>query len=89
MASGDARISVTFDQCNEDGSVACMLAFIGGRHARTWHTRPPAERQGLIVDRLAAWFGPEAREVLAYAEQDWTEEPYSGGGPIALFIEVR
>lgn len=40
-ASGDGPISVTFDQCMEDGSSPCLLAFVGGRYARNWHERDP------------------------------------------------
>ena len=84
-ASGDGPIAVTFDQCNEDGGSACLLAFVGGKYARTWHRRDPQERQQVILDRLAAYFGPEAKQPLAYAECDWCEQPWSGGAPIALF----
>ena len=84
-ASADGPISVTFDQCSEDGSVACLLAFVGGRAARTWHQRDPEARKQLVIDRLAAYFGPEARRPTAYAEADWSAERWSGGGPIAIF----
>jgi monoamine oxidase len=85
VASGDGPIAVTFDQCSEDGSKACLLAFVGGRFARTWGTKPPEERRKIVVDKLVAYFGAEAGSPLAYAEQDWTTERFSGGGPIALF----
>jgi len=84
-ASGDGPLSVTFDQCSEDGQVACLMAFVGGKFARTWHRRDPLERQRVVTDRLAAYFGEQARKPLAYAEQDWCGEPWSGGAPIALF----
>jgi monoamine oxidase len=85
VASGDGPISVTFDQCSEDGKNACLLAFVGGAHARTWHTRPLEARKQLIVDRLTRYFGDEASRPIGYAEQDWSLEPWIGGGPIALF----
>lgn len=84
-ASGDGPLSVTFDQCSENGQVACLMAFVGGKFARTWHRRDPLERQRVVADRLAAYFGEEARHPVAYAEQDWCGEPWSGGAPIALF----
>jgi monoamine oxidase len=84
-ASGDGPIAVTFDQSSEDGQSACLLAFIGGRFARTWHRTPEGERQRIVVDKLAKYFGEEARKPIAYAEIDWTTERWSGGGPIALF----
>ena len=84
-ASGDGPISVTYDQCNEDGSSPCLMAFVGGKFARTWHQVDPAERQQIITSRLARYYGEEARKPLAYQENDWCSEVYSGGAPIALF----
>ncbi|MBI5517147.1 MAG: FAD-dependent oxidoreductase [Deltaproteobacteria bacterium] len=84
-ASADGFVSVTFDQCGEDGATPCLLAFVGGRSARTWHQRDPAERKAAVLDRLAAYFGPEARSPTAWGEADWCAERWSGGGPIALF----
>ncbi len=84
-ASADGPISVTFDQTNEDGSAPCLLAFVGGRFARTWHQRPEDERKQAILDRLAAWFGDEALTPVAYSEADWASERWSGGGPVSIF----
>jgi monoamine oxidase len=81
----DGPISVTFDQSSEDGKTACLLAFVGGKYARTWHQRDPGERKQVILERLAKYYGEEARMPLAYAEQDWCGEPWSGGGPVVLF----
>jgi monoamine oxidase len=84
-ASGDGPISVTYDQCSEDGKIACLMAFVGGKFARTWHRRDPLERKQVIIERLAAYFGGEARQPIAYQEMDWCGEMWSGGAPIALF----
>jgi monoamine oxidase len=85
VACAQGPISVTFDQCSEDGKTACLLAFVGGKFARTWHRLGPDERKSIIIGRLATCFGQEARKPLSYAERDWCEEEWSGGGPIALF----
>ena len=84
-ASADGPISVTFDQSSEDGRTACLLAFIGGPPARSWHRLDPREKQRIVTDKLARFFGDEARHPLSYAECDWTKEEWSGGGPVALF----
>jgi monoamine oxidase len=84
-ASGDGPLSVTFDQSSEDGRHACLLAFVGGQPARTWHRIDPAVRQRIVVDRLARYFGDEAKKPIAYSETDWTAERWSSGGPVALF----
>jgi monoamine oxidase len=84
-ASGDGPVAVTFDQCSEDGRAACLLAFVGGKPARTWHRHSPEERKRIVLDKLARYFGDEARSPIAYGEVDWATEQWSGGGPIALF----
>jgi monoamine oxidase len=84
-ASGDGPVATTFDQCSENGQAASLLAFVGGKYARTWHRRDPLERKQLILDKLACYFGPEARQPIAYDETDWCGEYWSGGGPVALF----
>lgn len=84
-ASGDGPIAVTFDNSSADGKAACLLAFLGGRSARTWHRTPADERRQIVLDKLARYFGEEAKKPIAYAEIDWTAERWSGGGPIALF----
>jgi monoamine oxidase len=84
-ASADGFVSVTFDQCSEDGSTPCLLAFVGGRAARQWHTHAPADRRAMILERLARYFGPEALKPIAWGEADWCTERWSGGGPVALF----
>jgi monoamine oxidase len=84
-ASGDGPISVTFDQCAEDGSTPCLLAFVGGAAARTWRERDPEARKQVILEKLALYFGDEARSPIAYAEHDWCTEAWSGGGPVTIF----
>lgn len=84
-ASGDGPISVTFDQCAEDGATPCLLAFVGGAHARAWSAQDPLSRKEIILDKLARYFGPEAKYPIAWAEQDWCTEEFSGGGPITIW----
>jgi monoamine oxidase len=84
-ACGYGPISVTYDQCSEDGKTACLMAFVGGKFARTWHRIEESERKQIIIDHFAKYFGEEARKPLSYAEQDWCSEEWSGGAPITLF----
>ena len=41
-------------------------------------------RQKAVVESFASYFGPEARHFVDYAEKDWGQEPYSGGGPVCV-----
>jgi monoamine oxidase len=84
-ACGVGPISVTYDQCSEDGKTACLMAFVGGKFARTWHVQPLEARKQIIIAHFAKYFGEEARKPLSYAEQDWGGEEWSGGAPITLF----
>ena len=84
-ACGDGPVSVTYDQCSEDGKTACLMAFVGGKFARTWHRIGLEERKRIIMDRFAKYFGEEARKPLSYGEQDWCGDEWSGGAPITLF----
>lgn len=83
--SGDGPLSVTFDACGENGANPCLLAFVGGSHARAWQSQDPEARKAIVLDRLARYFGDEARRPIAYAEHDWSTEAWSGGGPITLW----
>lgn len=84
-ASGDGPISVTFDQCGESGSTPALLAFVGGKFARTWHRRDPDVRRQTIIDALVRCFGAGAKNPIAYGEHDWCSDPWASGGPIAFF----
>lgn len=84
-ASCDGPLSVTFDQSSEDGSAPCLLAFLGGKPARAWHRIDAEERRQIVLGKLAKYFGDEAKKPCAYSEVDWAAEPWSGGGPVALF----
>ena len=64
-------VSVVFDNTSVDGKVPCLVAFIVGDPARRWSRA------------LAAAFGPEARRAVEVAEQDWSEEPWTRGCPVA------
>ena len=39
----------------------------------------PGERRKLVLDDLAAYFGPRAYDAVDYLEQDWCAEEFSGG----------
>lgn len=78
---GDGPISVVLDGSGPDGAAPALSAFMvggPGREAATWTT---AQRRERVLDGLARCFGPAAREPLAYADLDWSAEPWSRGCP--------
>ena len=66
------------------GSGGVLACFIAGRAVERYGRLSPDARQAAVRDALVRMFGPPAAEWTAYAECDWTAEPYSRGGPVGL-----
>ena len=67
------------------GPVGGVLAcFITGRAVERYGRTNIADRQLAIRESLTQMFGPRAAQWTAYAECDWTTQPYSRGGPVGL-----
>ena len=81
-ASALGPIVTAFDDTTHEG--AALLGFIGGDTEQAWRKLSDAERRQSVLNCLARFFGPEARNPLAYAEQDWTLEPWVRGGPVTI-----
>ena len=64
-----------------DGLLAC---FITGRAVERYGRLELGARQAAVRETLTRMFGPGAGDWTAYAECDWTAEPYSRGGPVGL-----
>src|SRR5690606_3970696 len=77
-------VRLVFDDCSHDGSQAALVAFLLGSTARAWSGRDPEERKAAVIAALARLFGTEAAQPIAYADQDWIAEPYSGGCYVGL-----
>lgn len=75
-------IVASFDDSSPEGPA--LLGFIGGDAERAWRALPDAERRTAALDCLARWFGPAARQPLAYAEHDWTLDPWVRGAPTTI-----
>jgi len=78
-------VTLTFDSSPRDGSVGVLLGFVGGPEARDLAELPSAERRAPVLACFERLFGPRAAQPLEYAEQTWTEEDWSGGGPTSNF----
>jgi monoamine oxidase len=63
------------------GLLAC---FITGRAVQEYGRLELGVRQAAVRETLTRMFGPQAGDWSAYAECDWTAEPYSRGGPVGL-----
>ncbi|KUL38934.1 oxidoreductase [Streptomyces sp. NRRL F-4489] len=80
QANSDRRpLGTVFDNTPPDGSPGVLVGFLEGRHADTGARMEPADRRRHVINDLVGYFGPRARDPLAYIERDWAEEEYSRG----------
>lgn len=78
-------VTLTFDSSPRDGSAGVLLGFVGGPEARELAALPAAERRAPVLACFERLYGAHAAQPLDYAEQTWSEEKFSGGGPTSNF----
>jgi monoamine oxidase len=80
QANSDVRaLNTVYDNTPHGGSPAVLLGFLEGKHAKAAALLSPDARRKLVLDDLAAYFGPQAYDAVDYLEQDWSAEEWSGG----------
>ncbi|WP_256105995.1 FAD-dependent oxidoreductase [Streptomyces sp. ODS05-4] len=80
QAVSDRRtVSVVFDNTPHGSETGVLVGFVEAGQADMAARLPAEARRRRVVDDLVSYFGPRAREVTQYIEQDWSLEPYSGG----------
>lgn len=84
LVSTGEPITATFDNSSGDGAVPALLAFVVGAPARRWAGLSAGARRTEILDQLGRCFGDEARRPIAYVEQNWAAEPFTGGCPTGV-----
>jgi monoamine oxidase len=72
-------LELTADSGPPSGQPAVLASFVAGERALTLAALPAAQRRALILEDLAAYWGPEAAEPLELVEQAWNSEPFTGG----------
>jgi monoamine oxidase len=77
-------VGLAFDDSSHDGSQAALVAFTDGGPARVWTERTAEERRQAVLEHFAQFFGPQAREPIAFVEKNWTEEPWCRGCYVGL-----
>jgi monoamine oxidase len=73
----------TFDNSPPDGSIGVLFGFIGGSSHARWAGLPADQRRAQVLENFVALAGEEARSPASYFEQDWTQEPWTRGCPVA------
>jgi monoamine oxidase len=72
-------VSSVFDNTPPQGRPGVLAAFREGARADGANRVTQQQHQREIVDDLAAFFGPEAAEPIAFLEHNWVAEEYTGG----------
>ena len=78
-------VRLTFDDSPADGSRGVLLGFVAGNECRRLDLLPEPERLRVVVDELVQAFGPRATSPIDLVEQRWCAEPFTAGGPVAVF----
>ncbi len=79
--SHSGSITFGFDNTSHDGNQAGLVAFVTGARARALRLRGHERVREQIVSELVRYWGEEARHVEHFEVEDWSTEPWSGGGP--------
>ena len=83
LSNGGATRAV-FDNTPASGGPGVLLAFVGGSTWKQYGRLPLAQRRKAVLEGFAEMFGEQALHPIEYTEHDWTLEPWTTGGPIAL-----
>lgn len=76
---GRGPVHVTFDNTEEGARAGLLMGFVIGPEADRWGAAPTAERQEAVLASFAEFFGPQAREAIAYVDKDWGAEEWTRG----------
>jgi len=76
--------NTTFDNSPPGGSPGIIFGFVGGDEASR-APRAPATRQAALRDNLVTYFGDGARAMRDYFDEQWTDEVWIRGCPVAHF----
>ncbi|OBA92596.1 monoamine oxidase [Mycobacteriaceae bacterium 1482268.1] len=82
-AAPGSAATVTIDACTDAGTPGVLCVIIEGPTARDMCRLDASVRRRLVLDELGTRFGGKARSPVDYIEQNWTTEPYSGGGMLS------
>jgi monoamine oxidase len=78
-------VGYSFDNSPPDGTPGVLAGFVGGTQNQIWGPKPLAERRAAVLAQYARVFGDDRFLTPSeYFEMDWTQEPWSRGGPTAV-----
>ncbi|KAL3876065.1 hypothetical protein ACJMK2_033949 [Sinanodonta woodiana] len=74
-------LCVVYDGTTCRGSPA-LIGFIGGQQAIQWGQQEASHRRSAVLKSLSEFFGEQVFKYVDYREKNWSEEPYTEGGPV-------
>lgn len=77
--SNTGQVRLTFDNSPPDGSPGVLLGFIEGQTARALAAAPQRQRRAAMLDSIARYFGPEAKNPRRYIDKSWAKDRWSRG----------
>lgn len=84
-AISDTRaLTPVFDNTPFGGGPGVLAGFLHGGHGRMAANLTADERHRIVIGDLVAYFGERADRPIAYHEQNWSADPWAGGGPAAF-----
>jgi len=81
----ESPMPLTLDACAATTPPGILNLFSMGPVARRLSRMTPAERRTIALTTLVRRFGDKAARATGYVEQDWTAEPWIGGGMVSRF----
>lgn len=75
--------TLTIDASTDQPRPGVMCVITEGREARTYSRMDHDARKNEVLAALVERFGDKAATPMAYLDQDWTVERYSGGGMLS------
>jgi monoamine oxidase len=81
----DLPVGVSIDQTPASGTPGVLSSYAFAANAIAMSPMSPTERERIALDCLVQRFGPKAAKPLHVMQQDWTAEPWSQGGMVAMF----
>ena len=74
--SDEGLVGMAFDNSPADGSLGVLVGFAADEDALP---ASPGARRAAVVESFVRWFGPRAKEPIAYTEKIWSQDPWVGG----------
>lgn len=85
LVADEGLLRLTFDDSPQDASHGVLVGFVAGRECHEAERMDAAQRSKRIVEDLVRAYGPSAGKPVEVHEQRWCTEPFTLGGPVAIF----